>query len=312
MGLIVGVDGGGTNSIYQVYDREKNKIHEFVGTSINFYSIGDAKAHAAFKEKMRGITVFFKQDIDAIYIGNSALGIGDKLDISHPFARCVAGYTKNFDVVSDLYICLRAVDAVPAIFLISGTGSMGMVEDRNGKIYTVSGWGPLFGDQGSGYYIGLRGIREAVKFFDGVGGSAVLLDRVKQYFDIVKLEDLIAEVYNPPIEKDIVAKFAIDVLEAAQAGDAVSKSIIENAAAYLVKCALKLYAQVGNCNVDLTVYGGCFRQSDYFYNLFKDKLHQQKKVKIKFPKYKPVEAALMMAGKLIDVEIPKELFQQGD
>lgn len=312
MGLIIGVDGGGTNSIYKVYDREENKIHEFLGTSINFYSVGNAKAHAAFKEKMRGITVFFKQDIDAIYIGNSALGIGDKLDKSHPFVHCVAGYTKNFDIVSDLYIFIKAVDAVPAVCLISGTGSIGMVEDQAGKIYTVGGWGPLLGDQGSGYYMGLRGIREAVKFFDGVGGSAMLLDKVKQYFDIAKLEDLIAEVYNPPIEKDIVAKFAVDVLEAAQVGDEISKSIIEDATSYLVKCALKLYAQIGDHDVDLAVYGGCFRQSDYFYNMFKDKLNQRKKVKIKFPKYKPVEAALMMAGRLINVEIPKELFIRGN
>ena len=311
MGLIIGVDGGGTNSIYQVYDRDKNQIHEFLGTPINFYSVGDAKAQAAFKEKMRGITVFFKQDVDATYIGNSALGIGDKLDISHPFAHCVASHTKNFDIVSDLYICLKAVDTVPVVFLISGTGSMGMAEDRNGKFYTVGGWGPLLGDQGSGYYIGLRGIRAAVKFFDGVGGSSTLLNRVKQYFDIVKLEDLIKEVYNPPIEKDIVAKFAINVLEAAQAGDEISKSIIEDATSYLVKCALKLYTEVGEADVDLAVYGGCFRQSDYFYNMFKDKLHQQQKVNVKFPKYKPVEAALIMAGKLIDVEIPEKLFPKG-
>lgn len=312
MGLIIGVDGGGTNSIYHVYDCATNKIHEFFGTSINFYSVGDAKACATFKEKMSGITTFFQQKIDAICVGSSALGIKGRLNASHPFMRCVANYADNFEVVSDLYIFIKAVGAVPAVCLISGTGSIGMAEDQAGKIYTVGGWGPLLGDQGSGYYIGLRGIREAIKFSDDVGEKTVLLEKVKKFFNISKIADLIEEVYNPPIEKDIVAKFAIDVLEAAQIGDVISRSIIEDATDYLVRCALKLYAEVDDVAADLTVYGGCFRQSDYFFNVFKDKLSQQKKVNIKFPKYKPVEAALIMAGKLIDVEIPKELFQQGD
>lgn len=303
MGLIIGVDGGGTNSIYKVYDREKNKIHEFFGTSINFYSVGDAKACATFKEKMSGITKFLQQKIDAIYIGNSALGIGDELKSSHPFMRCVANYTNSFAVVSDLYICLKAVDTIPAIFLISGTGSMGMAEDKSGKIYTVGGWGPLLGDQGSGYYIGLCGIREAIKAFGGITKKTVLLDKVKQFFNISKFEDLVAEVYNPPIEKDVIAKFGVEVFSAAQAGDEISKSIVNDAINYLVQYALRLYEKI-NVNIDLAVYGGCFRQSDYFFNLFKDKLTKQKKVKVRFPKYKPVEAALIMAGKLINVDIP--------
>ncbi|MCP4178486.1 MAG: hypothetical protein GY756_12035 [bacterium] len=309
MSLIIGVDGGGTKSIYKVFDRDDNKAYEFIGSSINFYSVGDAKACTVFSDVMDEIEKLLHKKCDSIYIGNAALGIGDELSDSHPFLQRIAEYTSNYKVVSDLYIGLKGVGGSPAIFQISGTGSMGIAESETGELYTIGGWGPLLGDQGSGYYVGLMGIRAAIKAHDEIGDKTVLVDKLKTFFSIDKLDDVIGKVYNPPIEKNIIAGFAVDVIKSAEQGDAVSVEIVKDSVNYLVKYIIQLHNKLNKVDTCLGVYGGCFQKSDYFYDLFKNSLNiQRKNISVKFPEYSPDQAALILAGKLINVKIPKKIF----
>ncbi|HJO95638.1 MAG TPA: BadF/BadG/BcrA/BcrD ATPase family protein [Victivallales bacterium] len=308
MSLIIGVDGGGTKTIYKVFDRDENKTYEFIGPSINFYSVGDTKACTVFSEMMDEIEKSLQKKCDSIYIGNAALGIGDELMDNHPFMQQVARYTPHFKVVSDLYIGLKGVGSSPAIFQISGTGSMGIAESESGELFTIGGWGPLLGDQGSGYYVGLMGIRDAIKAYEKIGGKTVLVNKLKAFFSIDKLDDIIEKVYNPPIKKNVIAGFAVDVIMSAEQGDAVSIKIVETSVNYLVKYIIQLHNKLNKVDVCLGVYGGCFQKSDYFFELFKNSLGRERKnITVKFPEYSPDQAALILAGKLIKVEIPKNV-----
>jgi glucosamine kinase len=309
MGLIIGVDGGGTKSIYKVFDRDINKTYEFIGPSINFYSVGDDKACHVFSELMDEIEKSLHKKCDSIYIGNAALGIGDELPEDHSFMQRVAQYTSHYKVVSDLYIGLKGIASTPAIFQISGTGSMGIAESKDGKLYTIGGWGPLLGDQGSGYYVGLMGIRNAIKAYEKIGEKTILVDKLKTFFSVDKLDDIIEKVYNPLIEKNIIAGFAVDVIKSAEQGDAVSIKIVEESVNYLVKYIVQLHNKLDQVDTCLGVYGGCFQKSDYFYELFKNSLGKiRKNITVKFPEFSPDQAALILAGKLINIEIPKNIF----
>jgi glucosamine kinase len=303
MGLIVGVDGGGTKSTYKVYNQEEDKIYDFEGSSINFYSVGDEKACNAFVSVINTIQNTLNKKIVSAFVGNAALGIGEELADSHPFPQCVSKYTDKFKIVSDLYIGLKGIDSTPSIFLISGTGSMGIAEDKTGNLFTIGGWGQLLGDQGSGYYIGLRGMKEAVKAYDGISEGTVLVEKLTEFFSVDSLDQIIEKVYNPLIEKHIIAKFATSVTESAENGDKTSLRIIDESVDYLVRYTLNLHDRLGKVDVNLGIYGGCFQKSEIILNKFKNSLSKKRNnIKIDFPKYTPVEAALICACDLVNVE----------
>ena len=304
MSLIIGVDGGGTKSTYMVFDTDDNQIYEFTGTSINFYSIGNERAVDGFTKSLTEIKNKFDKTISSIFIGNAALGLGDDISKQHPFVQCVLGFTHKYRIVSDLYIGLKGVNSNPAIFLISGTGSMGIAEDKDGNLFSIGGWGYLLGDQGSGYYIGMNGLREAIKSYDKITENSILTEKAIEYFNVKKLEDIIDIVYASDMENKVIANFAVEVHKAAADGDKPSRLILDRSIKYLAKCALNLYEDVGSAPIVLGVFGGNFQKSEYFFDKFKNTVRKNtKNIKICFPDFTPVESALILAGKEINVDL---------
>jgi N-acetylglucosamine kinase-like BadF-type ATPase len=50
--------------------------------------------------------------------------------------------------------------------LIAGTGSIVVGRDQNLSFFRVGGWGPHFGDEGSGFWIGREAVRTALRALD--------------------------------------------------------------------------------------------------------------------------------------------------
>jgi glucosamine kinase len=70
-------------------------------------------------------------------------------------------------VESDAFIALiGAIGVDPGILLIAGTGSIVIGRDKDRSIFRAGGWGPYFGDEGSGFWIGREAIRTALRSID--------------------------------------------------------------------------------------------------------------------------------------------------
>ncbi len=54
----------------------------------------------------------------------------------------------------------------PGILVIAGTGSNIVGRAPDGTLHTAGGWGPILGDEGAGYWIGLEAIRAALRAHD--------------------------------------------------------------------------------------------------------------------------------------------------
>jgi len=308
MSLIIGVDGGGTKSTYIAFNTATLKLKEYCGDSINFYSVGNEKASKSFLSVIKVIKQDFNANISSILVGNAALGIGKNLDFEHPFSQAVSSTAEKFDIKSDLYIGLKGVNFSPSMFLISGTGSMGIAEDKTGELFTIGGWGYLLGDQGSGYYIGINGIREAIKAYEGITSPSILVNSALNHFNIKVLGEIIEVIYAKEIENKHIANFAVEVHRAAAQGDKAAKVILENSIDYLTKCIVVLNDKIGKKKAKLGVYGGNFQKSQHFFNNFKRKLlNLCPNIEIGFPEYSPVQSALILAGKLIDLDITERI-----
>ena len=136
-------------------------------------------------------------------------------------------------------------DALPAVFagttdgvgvaLISGTGSLACGRTAAGTSARCGGWGPLMGDEGSGYALGRAALQAAACYADGRGGETSLLDRLQSALGVASAVELKSAVYAPGFAQSDVALLAPLVFAASNAGDNVAQDIIDRAASELCR-----------------------------------------------------------------------------
>ncbi|MEI3614274.1 N-acetylglucosamine kinase [Pseudogracilibacillus sp. SO30301A] len=183
------------------------------------------------------------------------------------------------------------------IVSICGTGSI-TYGVNNGKTLRVGGWGHLIGaEPGSGFYIGYRGLEATFNQIDGLAKSTAIASKLLKGENIREPSQLIQQIYGNSNEKEKIANMAKYVFQAAEEGDPVANTIIEDAAFHIIKSGNTLYKKfnIPFSVADQMVYvlvGG----------LFKNKLLVQKvtqgfngnnNLKITVSKNKPVMGAII-------------------
>lgn len=117
------------------------------------------------------------------------------------------------------------------IALIAGTGSFAWGRDCKGVTARAGGCGTLLGDEGSGYWIGLEGLRAMVRGLDGRGPQPDFSAVVLASLHMAGLPELIEAA--AAFRKSQVAAVAEPVLAAAWTGDRIAQRIVESAVAEL-------------------------------------------------------------------------------
>ena len=121
------------------------------------------------------------------------------------------------------------------INVIAGTGSMAYGR-RAGVAVRVGGWGELFGDEGSGYWISIRALRAFSKMSDGRTERGPLHDLLSRDMALDAAVDLVALVLQGwQGARERIAALAPVVLEAARSGDRCAQAILSAAADELVE-----------------------------------------------------------------------------
>jgi N-acetylmuramic acid 6-phosphate etherase len=151
---------------------------------------------------------------------------------------------------NDLETALAAADAggrtTPAaqVLILSGTGSCCFGRTPDNRTARVGGWGHIIGDKGSGYEIGLRGLKAAAHHLDRDGRWSKLGQNLLQALLLNEPEDLID--WAKTASKPDISALAVQVFAAAK-GDKIAADILEAAAESLaddgVNCARKLAKQ---------------------------------------------------------------------
>lgn len=195
--IYLGVDGGGTKTAFilekdgEVFLHKEGTIHLSQISREEFKKrIGNAVENLT---KQAGIS-----SDEIAYTFVSVPGYGqypeDEAFIDESLREILG--TDNFKVGND---CLNAwagsLNAKPGINLILGTGSIGFGLDDKGESMRCGGWGPLIGDESSGYYIGKRLVNYFTKQSDGRIPKTLLYDEIKKElnidddFEIIPLTD---------------------------------------------------------------------------------------------------------------------------
>jgi N-acetylglucosamine kinase-like BadF-type ATPase len=137
---------------------------------------------------------------------------------------------------------LGAFGARPGIAVFAGTGSGATGWDGR-RWARAGGHGFLLGDEGSAYWIGRAAVNAALRWEDGMGGSAALRDAVVQASGS-DLAALVAEVHAHPAERQLLSRLAPVITDLA-GQDETARYIAERAAVHLAALAQAVRAELG-------------------------------------------------------------------
>jgi len=144
-----------------------------------------------------------------------------------------AGLAERVTVGTDVQAAFHdAFSDGPGVLLVAGTGSIAWARDGTGAVCRVGGWGALLGDEGSGYAVGLAGLRAVVRARDGRGPPTALSTSLSTHCGATSGHDLAD--WAARSTKAGIAGLAPLVVQAADAGDVVGTEIIERAVSDLV------------------------------------------------------------------------------
>jgi glucosamine kinase len=120
----------------------------------------------------------------------------------------------------------------PGVGVVAGTGVACLaLPPHGGAPRSIGGAGFLLGDEGGAFWIGSRGVNAAIRAADGRGGRTALVAAAEARFG--PIAGMHVRLHDADRPVDAIARFAPDVLAAAEEGDPVAWAIAEAAAGEL-------------------------------------------------------------------------------
>ena len=144
--------------------------------------------------------------------------------------------------------------------------------NEKGEVARSGGWGYLFDDEGSGFYLGNEALKAVFRSFDNRGQATSLTDRITDFLAVENVPDIIGKVYGKEHPRSVVAPLARLVLQEAQADDEVAKEIVESACEKMMHsieaCHDRLFDK--NDSTAIVLSGGVFTDYELFEQRFSE------------------------------------------
>ncbi|RIK84193.1 MAG: N-acetylmuramic acid 6-phosphate etherase [Planctomycetota bacterium] len=254
--LVIGVDAGGTHVAACVAKLGANGVVSCIGRATagaaNPHCVGWQRATHEIEVAIRDAKAAagMPESTTAAMVTIAAAGVGRPAERRRMASAALArNWAAAVDVVDDSAPILAA--GTPhgyGIAVISGTGSLVVGRTPDGHCERALGWGPLLGDEGSGYAIAVDGLRSVARACDGVGPTTQLVDALFAALDIESKEQLIPAIYAPAFDRARVAALAELVVEVAESGDRVARAIVDAAAATLATAVMGVVERLVGAN----------------------------------------------------------------
>lgn len=307
MTIFLGVDGGGTKTALCLLTGDGDVLGRHQVAEVYLAGppgVGPARVSTVLSEAVpalctaAGITPAM---IDFAFFGIPAYG---ELRADQPLLdaapREILGhdhYRVDNDVVCGWAGSLAMADGIN---VVAGTGSIAY--GRNGDVGArVGGWGELFGDEGSGYWMAIRGLQVFSQLSDGRLPWGTFGDLVRDRLGLAADFDVLDLVQHEwDYDRTKIAALSRLVTEAAQTGDPEATKIINDAADDLVRHVTAVRHRVGfdhGTSVPVSYSGGVFG-APVVLDAFSRRLAAQPEAYVlRVPRFSPViGAALFAAG----------------
>lgn len=230
--VLVGVDSGATKTEAAGVDASDRRCAFATEGPSNPAVVGIERACAAISRAVRRVLEGLGAEGAEPYIvavGAAGVAGGRGADALRDRLAGLLGVPADRVVVFE-----DALAAHASVFLLEdgvvgvlGTGSC-VYGVRSGRSVRLGGWGHLLGDEGSGYRLGVRTLREALECLDGLRECSDLAALVTGAMGFGSTSDLLSFVYYSDNPKTAIASAATVLMDACRRGSATAIGILED------------------------------------------------------------------------------------
>ncbi len=298
--LIVGVDGGATGTVALVGDLEGRILGLGTAGPANYHAVGREASRRALEEAVsRSLSEAGARPEQVRLLLVGVAGLDHPRQDGQAYREIVeaAGLGLPFEVVGDVVIAWAgATSVLPGLGVIAGTGCSAYGMNRRGESWKAGGWDYLLADEGSAYWIGLEGLRAAMRAYDGRGESTLLLEAMLRHYRLADPLDMVRLAYSGHFHKAEIATFAQAVTRCAAEGDPLAQKIVIEAAEEVARMTNTVVRKLQMEEEDFPLgwFGGVFRSGGLFLSRFTEAVRQvAPRARLGPARFPPVVGALL-------------------
>jgi N-acetylglucosamine kinase-like BadF-type ATPase len=295
----MGIDGGGTKTLAAILDVQEGCVHLGHGGPSNPDSAGVQAAGSALLRTADSAARAAGIELAQLDVAVLAIAGTDTESLDrHVHATAPESWIVVNDVVG---AWATATGAAPGLAVISGTGSNVFGVGADGHAWRAGGWGHVLGDEGSGYWIGVRSLAAVLHDRDASGPHTALGDAALEFFEVGGVQELIALVYGKPLHKSEIAAFGAEAARLARTGDEIACGIYRAAAGELaaqVRAVIEHAGLQGEFPVGLI--GSAFKAGVVFVEPLTQSIRSlAPHARVSVIETAPVAGALMLAARAV-------------
>jgi len=241
MKYLLGVDGGGSETRAAVVTDTYEVVGRGAAGASNHYVVGAEQAASncaqaaedALVDARRLVPDITREAVVAWGFGLAGVRRESDAAAVRPYLNRVVGnypWTLDTDAAA---AHSGAFAGGPGIILSAGTGAICLGIDEHGERFYADGWGPLLGDDGSGYWMGSEALRAVCRAADGRGQATRLTLPILSALNVANCDALVQFIYSDQCSRDQIARLSQVVLSMAEAGAQVAIAIRDRAVAHL-------------------------------------------------------------------------------
>ncbi len=291
--MLLAIEGGGTKTRILLAQDDGTVIARELGGPASFLYI-DAKTFARETlDLLRRMRKAADRDGGRV----ETVGLGGPMDrpLVEDLVRTVFGPVA-FMGASECEIALSLHALTWGVSLIAGTGASCRGINKKGESVSRGGFGPQFGDEGSGAWIGREAVSAVMRADDGRGEATLLKEKLFDAYDIRRAWDMFQFVdQSGHVSATKIAAFVPFVFDAARAGDAVARRICRHAGRELGRLVVAVMRDIAweELPTPLVLTGGVFNGGPLILSPLRRVLQEQAlSVDVRPPVPEPAEGLL--------------------
>lgn len=304
--MFLGIDGGGTKTAFTLIDGDGRVLARHHDGSLYHPEVGLDGVAAVLERGVPAVLQAAGRTMDELvfsFVGIPCHGedsvLQPRLDALPGVALPAGRWACGNDMVCGWAGSLGGRDGIN---IVAGTGSIayGQWQARSAR---AGGWGELFSDEGSAYWIAREGLALFSRMSDGRASTGPLLGLLRARLQLGDDLDLCARIYGPQgAGRTGLAALAPLVAEAAGQGDEAARAIFERAAdqlADIVAATARRLQVPADAALPVSYSGGVFQSQALVLAPFRAALARRLPgAALVSPRFSPAIGAALQAARL--------------
>lgn len=296
-GVFAGFDCGGSNTRCMLVSKDGRVLGVGKGGPSNYLTCGKLVARqsvedsllAAFREANLPVC-----ELEGVFVASAAIEVFDGA-AHEAFFEEITG-CKNVSCNSDIFpVWYAATRFEDAIAMIAGTGSVAYLLQQD-RFLKAGGWGALFGDEGSGYHVGVSALRTVAHMEDGrLPKDPLFCQAVLAHFGVLDDPRQLCHHLNLLTPAKHVAKVTETVLKLGEQGNETALKLIDQAAESLA-LAIRTLTDKTEGTFTLVLWGGLLQHDTPIRRRLAEKVEKIPCIRnIEVPAHEAVRSAAAIA-----------------